>query len=333
MAPYPRSDSLIGETRASGPSQGGLMRRIKIGIVGFGKIACDQHVPALMASTEFELVAVTAGSQPPPPDVRVFSSIDDLLSGVPDLEAIALCTPPQGRHTLARTALRHGLHVLMEKPPGQSLSEVEELIPLARSQSVALFATWHSREAAAVAAAREWLSAGVIHDLAVIWKEDVRRWHPGQAWIWEPGGFGVFDPGINALSIVTHIFPRPVYVTAAELHFPANRAMPIAVELRLADALGTPLRADFDFRQTGPQSWDIHVTTSRGQMRLADGGATLWINDASVAVGPSTEYPHLYRRFAALVQQRAVDVDLAPLRLVADAFMLGRRHVVEDFVD
>ena len=34
------------------------------------------------------------------------------------------------------------------------------------------------------------------------------RWHPGQEWIWQAGGFGVFDPGINALSIVTRILPR-----------------------------------------------------------------------------------------------------------------------------
>ena len=43
--------------------------------------------------------------------------------------------------------------------------------------------------------------------LLVTWKEDVRHWHPGQQWIWEAGGFGVFDPGINALSIVTKIMP------------------------------------------------------------------------------------------------------------------------------
>jgi D-galactose 1-dehydrogenase len=41
----------------------------------------------------------------------------------------------------------------------------------------------------------------------VIWREDVRVWHPGQDWIWQPGGLGVFDPGINALSIITHILP------------------------------------------------------------------------------------------------------------------------------
>jgi D-galactose 1-dehydrogenase len=41
----------------------------------------------------------------------------------------------------------------------------------------------------------------------------------------------------------------------------------------------------------------------------------------------------LYERFAEIIQAGRSDVDLAPLRHVADAFMLGRRKVVEAFFD
>ncbi|RAG46972.1 gfo/Idh/MocA family oxidoreductase, partial [Burkholderia multivorans] len=86
--------------------------------------------------------------------------------------------------------------------------EVAALEALARSRGLTLFATWHSRCASAVEPARAWLATREIRAVQVRWKEDVRRWHPGQQWIWEPGGLGVFDPGINALSIVTRILPR-----------------------------------------------------------------------------------------------------------------------------
>ena len=43
--------------------------------------------------------------------------------------------------------------------------------------------------------------------------------------------------------------------------------------------------------------------------------------------------PAIYRRFAELVAAGASDVDLTPQRHVADAFMLGRRIVVEPFAD
>ena len=80
-----------------------------------------------------------------------------------------------------------------------------------------------------------------IKSVIVEWKEDVRVWHPGQAWIWEPGGLGVFDPGINALSILTRILPRPFFLTRAELSFPRERAAPIAADLAFSDDGG---RAD-----------------------------------------------------------------------------------------
>ena len=43
------------------------------------------------------------------------------------------------------------------------------------------------------------------------------------------------------------------------------------------------------------------------------------------------EYPLLYRRFIELAAQGRSDVDLSPLQLVADAFMLGRHCLVEAF--
>src|SRR3546814_1603945 len=50
----------------------------------------------------------------------------------------------------------------------------------------------------------------------ITWIEDVRKWHPGQDWIWKPGGFGVFDPGINALSLASLLFPGPLTVRSEE---------------------------------------------------------------------------------------------------------------------
>jgi len=45
------------------------------------------------------------------------------------------------------------------------------------------------------------------------------------------------------------------------------------------------------------------------------------------------EYPRLYAHFAGLIRQRAGDVDVGPLRLVADAFLRGTVRTVEPFID
>ena len=93
-----------------------------------------------------------------------------------------------------------------------------------------LFTTWHSQYAG-VDEAKKALAGRTVRRLLVTWKEDVHRWHPGQTWIWEAGGFGVFDPGINALSIVTKILPAPIFVRKADLQFPSNAEAPIAASL------------------------------------------------------------------------------------------------------
>jgi D-galactose 1-dehydrogenase len=305
---------------------------LRIAIVGFGKIARDQHVGAIAATAGARLAAV-ASRNASLPDLPHFATIEELLDEGPPIDAVALCTPPQVRRAQAAAALRAGKHVMLEKPPGAGVSELDPLIAMAARAGKTLFATWHSRHAAAVEPARQWLAPRKISAVHIAWKEDVRVWHPGQGWIWEPGGLGVFDPGINALSILTRILQQPVFVTAADLAFPANRAAPIAASLALSDATGLPVTAEFDFRQTGPQSWDIVVDTDQGRMRLSSGGARLAVDGKVIAEGADAEYRGLYRRFVELAAAGASDVDLAPLRLVADAFLLGRRNVVEPFVD
>ncbi|MEO5757611.1 MAG: Gfo/Idh/MocA family oxidoreductase [Mesorhizobium sp.] len=308
-----------------------MSQPIRIGIVGVGKIVRDQHLPALAKDPDFQLIAA-ASRHGKVDDIPNFPDVEAMLGAVPELEAVSLCMPPQFRYDAARMALEAKKHVFLEKPPGATVSEVEDLKVLAAKQGVCLFASWHSRYAPAVEAARGFLASTKIRSAAINWKEDVRRWHPNQDWIWQPGGFGVFDPGINALSIATYILPA-MHITSATLDFPKNRAAPIAAQVAFRAANGLPVMMDLDWRQTGPQSWDILADTDAGQMVLSGGGTKLAIDGRIVHEEPEAEYPMLYRRFAEIVRAGISDVDLAPLQHVADAFMLGKRNVVEAFLD
>jgi len=305
---------------------------IRVAIVGLGKIARDQHISAIAETAGIELAAIVSRNASIN-GIKHFATLDELLDRVPDIDAVALCTPPQGRQAQAAAALKAGKHVLLEKPPGATVSELTPLIAEARQTGHTLFATWHSRFAPAVEAARAFLAGRQIRSVVVEWKEDVKVWHPGQAWIWEPGGFGVFDPGINALAILTRILPRPFFLTEAELSYPGNRATPIAANLAFSDGTGLPILAEFDWRQTGPQTWDIRVETDAGRLTLSCGGSRLVHDDRTLVDEQQAEYRGIYQRFVELITSRVSDVDLSPLLHVADAFMLGRRRDVEPFIE
>ena len=302
-----------------------------VAVVGVGKIARDQHLPAIAADPDFVLAAGVSRNDRID-GVPGFRDLDAFLAEGPEA-AVALCVPPSVRTAMAVKALEAGRDVLLEKPPAATLGEVERMTAAARASGRVLFATWHSRFAPAVPAAKAWLAGKAVRRVAIVWKEDVRRWHPGQAWIWEPAGFGVFDPGINALSILTEILSGAFVVDGATLSFPENRATPIAAGLAMTGAGGYPVTVDLDWRQEGPQTWDITVETDGGTLTLGLGGAVLAIDGAEVERGPDREYPGIYRRFAELLRARESEVDAAPLRICADAFLLGKRHFVEPFHD
>ncbi|MBT9382871.1 Gfo/Idh/MocA family oxidoreductase [Pseudooceanicola sp. CBS1P-1] len=305
---------------------------MEIALIGIGKIALDQHVPAIAASPDWELAATVsrAGTVEGTP---AFTDFDELLVTRPDIRVISLCLPPVPRFDYASKALAAGRHVMLEKPPGATLAECHALTELAKQNGVSLYATWHSREADKVADAKAWLASRVLRSLTVTWKEDVRRWHPGQDWIFEAGGLGVFDPGINALSIVTEILREEIHVRDATLVFPENRQAPIAAEVAFHHPQAQ-VQATLDFRQEGEQTWSIEAVTDTGTLLLTHGGARMFIDGVEQGAsqdGLSGEYPRLYAKMAALVQRGGLDMDLRPMTHVADAFLLGRRETTAPF--
>ncbi|WP_181705763.1 Gfo/Idh/MocA family protein [Chthonobacter rhizosphaerae] len=311
------------------------MSKHKLAIVGVGKIAIDQHIPSIEETGLFRLAALVSQRGVEHDGLPSFRTQADMLSAMPDVTAVAICTPPDVRHGLVREALRAGRHVLMEKPPTASLMELEDLRAEAERAGRTLFATWHSQFNAAVDAARERLAGARIRSVRVDWKEDVRKWHPGQEWIWQAGGFGVFDPGINAVSILTRVLPFPPFVASADLTFPANRDTPIAASVvfrRPPDVPGARFTADLDWRQTGGEIWTITIEVDGGPtLTLSRGGTCLAVDGTTVVDEADREYRRIYRRFHALVEAGESDVDAAPLRVVADAFLVGRRLVTDAF--
>ena len=305
------------------------MRSIKVAILGFGKIAEDQHVPSIRGNGRFELVATSSRSGEGVD--RKFTDWRELIRTVEGLEAVAITTPPGPRFQIARECIAAGLHCLLEKPPTAGLAEIADLATLAEAQGVTLFTTWHAQHHLTVENAAKALAGKRIRSMEIHWHEDVDKWHPGQKWIWGPGGFGVFDPGINALSIATKIFPGGLFIESAELQVPLDAQTPIAADIIFsspeADGL---LHASLDWRRSEDEEWTITLETSDGTtVRLENGGATLILNGIQQEDEGPGEYPDIYQTFVNLIDERRSLVDVAPFRLVADCLLVGRTRSVE----
>ena len=309
------------QDRHSGP--------LRIAIVGLGKIARDAHLPAVTGNAEFELVA-TVDPRGGLADRPAFTSFDKLReSGIP-VDAVSICTPPAERFRLAADSIENGIAVMLEKPPAASVADAAELQRLALAKGVGLFAAWHSRMAPGIAPARDALEGRPITRGNVIWREDVRQWHPGQEWIFGETGFGVFDPAINAMSLLTAI-DRSLTVHSARLFIPAGRASPIRAEAALRGAGGGRIDCSFDFVWSGEPCWSIELSTASREIVLERGAHSLAIDGNPIELQKGDEYGRLYRKFARVARDGAVDCDLSPLALVEGCLADGARYSTHPF--
>ena len=150
------------------------MAKKKIAVIGIGKISQDQHLPVIDKSKDFEVAATVSGRGVQHRGLPVFKTAAELYKAMPEIKLVAICTPPGVRHAYVREALDAGKHVLMEKPPTPTISELDDLVSYAKKKKRILFQTWHSRYNEAVDAAKKILKKDGLKSARIDWRESVR---------------------------------------------------------------------------------------------------------------------------------------------------------------
>src|SRR5258707_547111 len=118
------------------------MTDLRFGIIGWGywgpKIARNldslpQVSVTMVADLDANRLASVAINQQ---SIRTTTQIDELLRS--DVDGVVIATPVQTHYRLAKEALLHGKHVLVEKPLTANVEEAEELVALARELKLTL---------------------------------------------------------------------------------------------------------------------------------------------------------------------------------------------------
>ena len=219
-------------------------------------------------------------------------------------------------------ALAAGKHVMLEKPPGASVAKSMPCSRLRRGPRSARCSPPGTRASRRPSSRRGNGSPAV--QLTSVRSPGRRMFAsgiPDRPGFWSPAGSAfrsrhqrAFDPHAYFAAAVVRDGRRaslPGQSRRADRRGASRSAMPKA-----------KITAEFDFRQTGPQSWDI-VSTPTAARHAFMGGAR---SRAGEAAG-RCRGRRICRALSPLRELAATgetDVDLAPLQLVADAFLLGR---------
>ncbi len=308
----------------------------RIGIVGAGWWATEHHLPSLasfdgahlaaVADTDVDRARAAAGQFGAD---HSFSDAGELYaSGAVD--AVIVATTHSTHHALARSALDHGLHVLVEKPLALTGRDAWDLVARADERGLVLMVGYTYQFTSTAQRLRSAVAEGLLGDLyaiAAIFTSSVRQFYRGE---WEPGAVvgpqpsTYSDPasgGGQGHTQVTHILGMALAVTdsrPAEVQAYMTRA---GLDVDLADAISFRLigggvgsiASCGSISGDQPRAQLVHYLGSSGVavQDLGSGTVSLAPNDGpvetlSLAPGEST-YPTEApaRRFAEAIRGRA----------------------------
>ncbi len=119
---------------------------LRTGLIGYGLGGLAFHAPLISAVPELELAAVATSRAEAVheryPDVAVTNA--DALLADPSIQLVAISTPNDSHHPLAKAALEAGKHVVIDKPFTNTVAQAEELAALAQAKGLTLSA-FHNR--------------------------------------------------------------------------------------------------------------------------------------------------------------------------------------------
>ena len=121
-----------------------MVERVRIALVGCGRIAQVAHLPAFEKAAGVELVAVSDPSREVAEAVarryavpEAYTSQAEALAGEA-VEAVVITAPDRFHHDLASEALSAGKHVLIEKPLASTVAEAQVLVDLVEETGLVL---------------------------------------------------------------------------------------------------------------------------------------------------------------------------------------------------
>ena len=188
------------------------MKDLKVGIVGFGRIAAI-HTDAWLSVSGVNLVSIcdesaSARDRAAAKGLQTYDSLSSMLEGE-ELDAVSICTPPVSHASQAIQALNYGVHVLCEKPLTESLATTADVLECAEGLGLAFQMATKFRHAPEVKLAKQLIELGEIGDPLTFHIEFASAVDMSTRWNANPaisGGGVIIDCGSHALDLVNFVF-------------------------------------------------------------------------------------------------------------------------------
>lgn len=256
---------------------------LKLALVGIGAVAQVVHLPILSRAPRSRIVAVCDVNPHKARTIaerfeipRRYGSIDDLLEGEPELDAVVICTPTHLHADLSERALRAGKDVICERPLATSAEDVRRVLDAARAAGRNLLVALNHRFRPDAVALRHFIESGDLGEIfymrAAWLNRRVRQ--PTHGWRREralAGGGVLMDLGIQALDLALWSlgYPTPERVLAYTRSSTGEEVEDSAVVL-LRTATGVTINVEVTWELIAERDrHNLYVLGTRGSGSLA----------------------------------------------------------------
>lgn len=195
------------------------MKKLKIGIVGLGRVASVTHIPVLKT---LDYVEVAAGAEKNPERAKrvknlfrlgkVYSSYEEMFCSE-SLDGVYICLPNFLHKDACIKALNNDLHVLCEKPMCMSVKDVEEINTLAKEKDLILMPGYKKRYAENFLKAKKLIEKGLLGKIIQVQGTYLTpgpyiSWDPKSDWYLDRRWHGViYDIGCHLVDLLFYLVP------------------------------------------------------------------------------------------------------------------------------
>ncbi|MDO6452307.1 oxidoreductase [Neptunomonas phycophila] len=195
-------------------------KTIKTGIIGYGFSATTFHLPFITCSPDFELTAISSSQRDlvlkNHPKCSYYETPDALI-GNSDIDLVIITAPNDTHYPLAKLALEHNKHVVIEKPFTTNVSDGEHLIALAAEKARVLSVYHNRRWDGDFLTVQKLINEGKFGQVKYF-ESHFDRFRPAVRQRWReqsPNGGGIlFDLGPHLIDQALQLFGLPEAITA-----------------------------------------------------------------------------------------------------------------------
>jgi predicted dehydrogenase len=298
-------------------------QKIGVAIIGTG-FGQKIHLPAFQAHPRTEVVAVyhrdlnQAEKIAQANQIPHFSDSLAKICSLAEVDVVSIATPPFLHYEMAKIALDHNKHILLEKPLNLNAYETRELYRLAQQKNLMAIADFEFRFVPAWQLLAEYLQQGYVGDIRLI-KIDwlvTSRANPDRVWNWysekDKGGGVLGAIGSHVFDYIHWLFGEIKGISAyLGCAIPQRRDPLASNQLKPVTADDTCL-ITLELTNSTPVQINLSSVTYQGRGHWLE----IYGDEGTLVLGSSNlkDYVHGFKLYAAPPDKNLTEVEI-PQRL------------------